>query len=46
MVENVVKKEELAGMFEKFTQQLVSTLAAKNSNEWSRVSGHLLQVVT
>ena len=31
--ENVVKKEELAGMFEKFTQQLVSTLAAKNSNE-------------
>ena len=28
--ENVVKKEELAGMFEKFTQQLVSALAAKN----------------
>ena len=31
--ENVVKKEELAGMFEKLTQQLVSMLAAKNSNE-------------
>ena len=31
--ENVVKKEELAGMFERFTQQLVSALAAKNSNE-------------
>ena len=31
--ENVMKREELAGMCEKFTQQLVSTLAAKNSNE-------------
>ena len=33
VLENVVKKEELAGMFEKFTQQLVSALAIKNSNE-------------
>ena len=33
VLENVVKKEGLAGMFEKFTQQLVSTLVAKNSNE-------------
>ena len=32
VLENVVKREELAGMFEKFTQQLVSALAAKNSN--------------
>ena len=32
VLENVVKKEELVGMFEKFTQQLVSVLAAKNSN--------------
>ena len=31
--ENVMKKEELAGMFERFTQQLVSALTAKNSNE-------------
>ena len=31
--ENVVKREELAGIFEKFTQQLVSALAAKNSNK-------------
>ena len=31
--ENVVKKEELAGMFKKFTQQLGSILVAKNSNE-------------
>ena len=31
--ENVVKKEELAGMSEKFTQQLVSALAAKNPSE-------------
>ena len=28
--ENIVKKEELAGMFEKFTQQLVGALAIKN----------------
>ena len=30
---DLMKKEELAGMFKKFTQQLVSILVAKSSNE-------------